>query len=406
MSDDVRDYLAKDFFGREAVEHYLDPDYAPMWARFDPELGYVLRGVMLKQGLDKCYSIENYEEGGQRRVIQYRDQPCRINTYGDSFTQCAQVSDGETWQEYLAAHLGEPIRNFGVGGYGFYQAYRRAVRVEATELSAPYIVLNIYHDDHTRSLDASMRVRKMSPNDADPLLFAGTPWVHVRYDLEGGRFVERPSLCPTPDALRELCDPRRVYEAFKDDPIVRLKVLQLGGRVQDVEDLQALAEVFDVDADLADPARSADDAYALHMAYALRSTEFVLDLARESIASTGKKLLVLLSYGHAVLPHALQGEPRFDQSLIDYLQRNNVPYVDGLQRHIDDFKVYRLSPAEYIDRYYIGHYSPSGNHFFAFAVKDAFVDWLDPTPLAYQPGAEGLTEEAARLACTSGRSAG
>ena len=26
--------------------------------------------------------------------------------------------DGKTWQEYLAAHLGEPLRNFGVGGFG------------------------------------------------------------------------------------------------------------------------------------------------------------------------------------------------------------------------------------------------------------------------------------------------
>jgi hypothetical protein len=50
----------------------------------------------------------------------YADKKCRINTYGDSFTQCHQVSDGETWQEYLAAHLGEPVRNFGMGGYGAY----------------------------------------------------------------------------------------------------------------------------------------------------------------------------------------------------------------------------------------------------------------------------------------------
>ena len=394
MGDDVRDFLDKEFFNREVVEHFLDPDYAPMWARFDPELGYVLRGVIIKHGLDKCYAMENYEEGGQRHIIQFRDHPCRINTYGDSFTQCAQVSDGETWQEYLAAHLGEPIRNFGVGGWGVYQAYRRALRVEATDLSAPYIVLNVYHDDHTRSLDASMRLRKMGVGPqhvSDPLLFAGTPWVHVRYDLESDRFVERPSLCPTPDALRELCDPQRVYETFKDDPIVRLKVLQQGGRVADVEDLQALAEVFEVDADLADPDRSAKDAYALHMAYALRSTEFILDLTRKWIASTGKKLLVLLSYGHAVLPAALQGERRFDQSLIDYLQRHDVPYVDGWQRHADDFKAYRISPAEYIKRLYIGHYNPQGNHFFAFAVKDAFVDWLDPKPLTYQPGGRAVT---------------
>ena len=66
----------------------------------------------------------------------YKDKPCRINTYGNSFTLCHQVSDGETWQEYLAGHLGEPIRNFGMGGFGVYQAYRRMVREEQTENQA------------------------------------------------------------------------------------------------------------------------------------------------------------------------------------------------------------------------------------------------------------------------------
>ena len=72
----------------------------------------------------------------QATAFLYVGRPCRINTYGDSFTQCHQVSDGETWQEYLAAHLGEPIRNFGMGGYGAYQAYRRMVREERTDHGA------------------------------------------------------------------------------------------------------------------------------------------------------------------------------------------------------------------------------------------------------------------------------
>jgi len=37
---------------------------------------------------------------------------------GDSFTHCDQVSDGETWQEFLASHIREPVKNFGVGEPG------------------------------------------------------------------------------------------------------------------------------------------------------------------------------------------------------------------------------------------------------------------------------------------------
>jgi hypothetical protein len=32
----------------------------------------------------------------------------------------------------------------------------------------------------------------------------------------------------------------------------------------------------------------------------------------------------------------------------------------------------------------IGHYSPQGNHFFAYSIKDKVVQWLDPKPIPYQ----------------------
>jgi len=32
----------------------------------------------------------------------------------------------------------------------------------------------------------------------------------------------------------------------------------------------------------------------------------------------------------------------------------------------------------------IGHYSPQGNHFFAYSIKDKVVEWLDPKPIPYQ----------------------
>ena len=57
------------------------------------------------------------------------------------------MSDGETWEEYLAAHLAGTHPNYGVGGYSVYQAYRRMLRVEKQD-GAGYIILNIYDDDH------------------------------------------------------------------------------------------------------------------------------------------------------------------------------------------------------------------------------------------------------------------
>ena len=39
--------------------------------------------------------------------------------------------------------------------------------------------------------------------------------------------------------------------------------------------------------------------------------------------------------------------------------------------------------ADYLKRYFIGHYSPVGNHFFAYLIKDRIVEWLDPKPITY-----------------------
>jgi hypothetical protein len=57
----------------------------------------------------------------KRQCHRALGRACRVHTYGDSFTHCDQVSDGETWQEFLAAHLQEPVKNFGVGGYSVFQ---------------------------------------------------------------------------------------------------------------------------------------------------------------------------------------------------------------------------------------------------------------------------------------------
>ena len=52
-----------------------------------------------------------------------------------------------------------------------------------------------------------------------------------------------------------------------------------------------------------------------------------------------------------------------------------------------------------MQRFYIGHYNPRGNHFFAFAIKDDLVAWLDPRPPAYDRHGEApLRALAATLA--------
>ena len=394
MTLTVEHLLRSVCFRKMDVEMVLD-ESSSAWVTFDPELGYVPRNTVLQDGMDGSCSTYRYEPAGHRKLVNYADQPCRINTYGDSFTQCQQVSDGESWQEILAAHLGEPIRNFGSGGYGVNQSYLRARRMEASECAAPYVILNIYNDDHVRNLDASRWVRttwKELPLDPDgPRQMHGLPCRHVRYDLQADAFAWQPGFCANDADLLRLCHPDHFYETLKNDSIVRLFTLEQGGEVDVLDDLQALAERFNVDAVLQDPVRRAGDALRIRMAYALESTFFILDEMQAWLRAADKQLMILLSYGEDLARLAMQNQPRFDQPLLDHLEARGIPYVDTLTSHVEDFKRFRGSLDDTLARYYghaagaavFGHYNPKGNHFFAFAVKNRLVDWLDPKPPAY-----------------------
>jgi len=50
-----------------------------------------------------------------------------------------------------------------------------------------------------------------------------------------------------------------------------------------------------------------------------------------------------------------------------------------------DFENYRIPDDQYLKQYFICHYNPRGNHFFAYSIKDRIVAWLDPKPVPYRP---------------------
>jgi len=395
MLRDVRELLYTAAYHPAEIDRVLNKE---SFLKFDPELGYIQTDYIFRDGMEDTLSAYTYErQGGHRKMINYADQPCRINTYGDSFTQCAQVSDGETWQEILAAHMREPVRNFGVGGYGVYQAYRRAMRIEDTDLAAEYVILNIWDDDHFRNIDAARWnrvawVHKDLPRGGDDsYLVHGFPWAHVRYDLDSRKFVELPGLCRDEQDLTKLADREYYYEVFKDDPVVHLFTLREGGEAP-VDRLEALAEAFGLKINLRDPKTRCDDARKLHIAYGLRSTEYILDKLRAWANQNDRKLMILLSYDTPAVRNFIETGERFDRELVDYLESNNFTYVDCLRKAADEYKAFNLSVDEYLERFYIGragaqvfgHYNPYGNFWFAFAIRKELINWLDPKPPAYR----------------------
>jgi len=378
-------YLRHAAVSREVIDTFLDPAQ-PHWAQFDPETGYTLGNAMPHDGLDSSWTISTVQRNGARTQLIYPDKPCRINTYGNSFTQCHQVSDGETWQEYLAAHLGEPIRNFGMGGYGIYQTYRRMIRTERSALGAPYVLFYVWGDDHCRSL---MRCRHAVTyphwDSQGGLAFHGNFWAHVELDLHANRFVERENLLATPADLYRMTDPDFMVDALRDDLMVQLYALDMIDPASiDMAPLHTLADLLGVPRlDLSSRDALRASALRLRNAYGFAATQFILDKTAQFCAAHNKHLLIILLCPLATM-ELLRGQPRYDQRIADFIADRGYKSFDMNRVHLKDFASFNLTVDEYIQRYFIGHYSPAGNHFFAYALKDTLVNWLDPKPVTYR----------------------
>ncbi|MBN1671669.1 MAG: hypothetical protein JXR37_11575 [Kiritimatiellae bacterium] len=383
-------YLRESAVPKEVIDVFLDPA-TPTWSQFDPDVGYILGNYMPRDGVGGSSTISTVRANGARTGVIYANRPCRINTYGNSYTQCHQVGDEETWQEYLAAHLGEPVRNFGMGGFGVYQAYRRMKRTEATEDAAEYVILYIWGDDHCRSC---MRARHFAITGwfktHNAKMFHGNFWANIEMDLEAGRLVEKESLCPTPESLYNMCDPDFVANAMKDDLMVQLYAMTATTSDASategfaVDKLNRLAEILGCDPL---PATAPEDCreplQQLKLAYGHAATKKILADAAAFAGTNGKKLMVIV-FSPSETDRIIQTGTRSDQPIVDYLREHTFKYFDMNLVHVEDFKCFNMSLSDYWKRYRVGHYSPAGNHFFAHALRPVVVDWLEPKPITYR----------------------
>lgn len=396
----VDEFLRQAVLSKETIDRFLDPK-ARIWARFHPDYGYLLRNTFMRDGVDGAYTLARYDPRGFRHQVNFAESPCRINTYGDSFTQGHQVGDGETWQEVLAAHFCEPIRNYGIGGFGVYQAYRRLTEVEKSDLGAPFVILNIWGDDHHRSISA-WRWLTFPPEVMESMsreMFHATPWDHVRLDPDTGQLVEKKNICPTPESLYQLCSEEFVLDTFGEDEVVHALAAMRTGKVASTAPLEKMAAAIDFkELDLSTPETIRTSVTRLHHDYATRAGSKILERLNQELHSQEKRIMVLLSYPMGAVWHHCAGQTTHDpnfvdwhpQEIRDFLTARQIPYVDTVLKHVAEHRQFQMDAKAYVDRYYIGHYNPTGNHFFAYAVKDELVNWLDPKPPAYQQANDTL----------------
>ena len=384
---ELKEYLKSIVFTKEEVDNWFSGvAFLFPFLRYDSELGYLLRSASFKDGVDLSMSTYNYDDHGlgPRRMMAYANNRCRINTYGNSFTMCQQVSDGETWQEVLAAHLGEPIRNFGIGGYSVYQAYLRMKR-EEMKTPAEYIVFNIYDDDHYRSLASWRGGRAEIEHDASSI-YSTLPYVKV--NPATGEFIECKNPCSTPESFYNLCNADWVYETFKDDFKLKIKWAQVnvekGTPEESYSAITNLARTHGIETRVDSVEKMIEVLDALYTKAAIFSSMRIVEKIEEFVSTNDKKVLYVLSFSSANIAKTIEDGYRFDQKFVDFLQRKGVLYIDLMEAHMAEYTQFKIGVKDYLKRYYIGHYNPLGNFFSAFAVKDKLVEMLKPKPTAYE----------------------
>ncbi len=382
LVDDVR-------FVAEELDEFLDPSQ-PTWGHFDPELGYIHRSIVWKDGVAGSFTQATYLPDGPRRGFAHQDQPCRINTYGDSFTEGACVNDGETWQERIAARIGEPVRNFGVGGYSSYQAYRLMKRTERGGYRAPYLLLNFLLDeDSLRNLDCFRWVRwqrwwnARKPDEKFRMVHAN-PGCHLRYEPARRGFVEVENPCPTPASLYRLVDRDFVFHLLEHDLSAQIRLAQQGDAIHDLALLRDCAESLDLPLTFSADGDCAEAAAALHLEIANRSAIHVADLWMSACAEAGRHGLIGVCYGQQCLIDLLEGRSASGVALVEHLRRKAVPTFDAGAAHRAAFAETRLSAEDFSATCYVnGHYSPRGNDAFAQGLVGTMLEVLDPKPALY-----------------------
>jgi hypothetical protein len=286
-----------------------------------------------------------------------------------------------------------------MGGFGLYQAYRRMLREEQTDSSAEYLLLYIWGDDHIRSL---LRCRYMltagwnrsqDEKEGRGRMFHGNFWSNIEMNLDTGKLAEHDSRISNAADLYQMTDPDWMVENLKDDLALQM-ALYARGRIQDIEvaQLQQLARHLDRSLDLTQRPPLRSTVSSLLDAYSFAATKTILQKAQAFADRRDKKLMIILLDPYRVTRVLLEGGTRYDQEIVDYLQENEFAVFDMNLVHSEDYKSFDLSVSDYFRRYFIGHYSPAGNHFFAYAIKDHLVEWLDPKPLAYRETSQKIID--------------
>jgi hypothetical protein len=232
-------------------------------------------------------------------------------------------------------------------------------------------------------------------------------WANIEMDMTSGRLEERESVLSTPESVYKMADPDWIADALKDDLALNMELYAVGA-VTDL-DMRAVRKLgahlgFD-SGSLSSPQPEPGVIGSLLDRYSLAATKLILTKARDFTDQNNKKLLIVLLDPVRVVKSLIEGKPRWDQEIVDFLDQEHFRYFDMNLVHAEDYDSFTIPFERYMDRYFAlrvpfeqhgdrfleGHYGPAGNHLFAYSIAPTIVEWLGPKPITYQDAPERWT---------------
>jgi len=217
-------------------------------------------------------------------------------------------------------------------------------------------------------------------------MFHGNFWANIEMNFESGLLEEHDSRIQSRAELSKMTDANWMYKNLKDDIALQL-YLYKQGKISDIDvkKLKKLAEYLEVEFN-SNSDNMREEAEKLLDSYAYAATRYILQKSKDFAHKKSKKLMVVIFDPYTAMKQLLEGEPRIDQEIVDFLNENEFNYFDMNEVHDEDYKQFKPDIDAYYERYFIGHYSPVGNHFFAYSLAPKIVKWLNPKSVGYLKG--------------------
>ena len=89
--------------------------------------------------------------------------------------------------------------------------------------------------------------------------------------------------------------------------------------------------------------RSSGRAASIFGAAALFASQNVVTWAENFTKDNNKQLMVILTFGRGNVAKYLAGQPRFDQSFVDWLKGKPFPVIDMLEVFARDYERYKVN---------------------------------------------------------------